>query len=85
MCIPRGRQTVRQGGEVRQEDPGRDDQWLASHSILPRCPHLLPTLPHRRCPWQAGAATRATFNQDPASRYMPHLSLLYSDIDQPER
>ncbi|PSC67618.1 poly(A) RNA polymerase GLD2 [Micractinium conductrix] len=33
----------------------------------------------------AGAATRATFNQDPASRYMPHLSLLYSDIDQPER
>lgn len=34
---------------------------------------------------QAGAAARAAYSQDPASRYMPHLSLLYSDIPEEER
>lgn len=34
---------------------------------------------------QAGAAARETYGQDPASRYMPHLSLLYSDVSEEER
>ncbi|KAL4440633.1 hypothetical protein ABPG75_003634 [Micractinium tetrahymenae] len=34
---------------------------------------------------QAGAATREAYGQDPSSRYMPHLSLLYADISQEER
>lgn len=34
---------------------------------------------------QAGAAARVAFGQDPAAPYMPHLSLLYSDIPEEER
>lgn len=34
---------------------------------------------------QAGAATREAYGQDPSSRYMPHLSLLYADIGAEER
>lgn len=34
---------------------------------------------------QAGAAARAAYGQAPASQYMPHLSLLYSDVPEEER
>lgn len=33
----------------------------------------------------AAAAARQAFGQDPGSTYMPHLSLLYSNIDQATR
>lgn len=34
---------------------------------------------------QAGAAARAAYGQDPAAPYMPHLSLLYSDMPAEDR
>lgn len=34
---------------------------------------------------QAGALARAAYGQDTQSPYMPHLSLLYSDLPQEER
>ena len=49
---------------------------------------LLARPPERHAPWhhaQAGAAARAAYGQDPASRYMPHLSLLYADIPGEQR
>lgn len=33
----------------------------------------------------AGSAARRAYGMDPNARYMPHLSLLYSDISQEER
>lgn len=45
-------------------------------------PQLTPLLETLK---QAGAAARAAFGRDPASPYMPHLSLLYSDIPAEER
>ena len=33
----------------------------------------------------AGAAARDAFGLDPSATYMPHLSLLYSDVDQARR
>lgn len=34
---------------------------------------------------KAGSAAREAFGLDPGSPYMPHLSLLYSDINQNRR
>jgi Cyclic phosphodiesterase-like protein len=33
----------------------------------------------------AGALTREVFGEDPAAAYMPHLSLVYSDMDEGAR
>ena len=60
-----------------------------SPAAAPPAPPAWPLPAHREAvllnALQAGSAARAAYGQDPASRYMPHLSLLYSDIPEEER
>lgn len=56
---------------------------VACGSIFHQCVYVLCKADEQTM--QAGAAAREAYGHDPRSRYMPHLSLLYADIDQQER
>ncbi|EFN53969.1 hypothetical protein CHLNCDRAFT_135910 [Chlorella variabilis] len=79
--------TLLGGIHTTEADPYRISfARAACGAIFHQCVYLLcETQPDTMQARAAGAAARAAFGQDPAAAYMPHLSLLYSDISELER